>query len=199
MYGARAGHVEAVRRLLAHGARPEATEGAGYTALHAAAANGRLEAAAALLDAGSDMAARGVDGMAPLVRVRVRARARVRVRLRVSLARVRLALTPALPLPLPLPLTPTRFPSWRYDPRSTRRAPSVSRPGHRTSSAPPQRSSSCSNAPRHVTSSRPEAAAEAPFSTPPTAPDPAQGGLQPRSVGRCVLAAVPYQPCIPHI
>ena len=105
MYGARAGHVEAVRRLLAHGARPEATEGAGYTALHAAAANGRLEAAAALLDAGSDMAARGVDGMAPLVRVRVRARARVRVRLRVSLARVRLALTPALPLPLPLPLT----------------------------------------------------------------------------------------------
>ena len=45
-YGARAGHAEAVRRLLAHGARPEATEGAGYTALHAAAANGRHEAAA---------------------------------------------------------------------------------------------------------------------------------------------------------
>ena len=95
MYGARAGHVEAVRRLLAHGARPEATEGAGYTALHAAAANGRLEAAAALLDAGSDMAARGVDGMAPLVRVRVRARARVRVRLR---ARVKARVRPLLHL-----------------------------------------------------------------------------------------------------
>ena len=67
-------------------------------------------------------------------------------------------LTPARPLPLPLTLTPTRFPSWRYDPRSTRRAPSVSRPGRRTSSAPPQRCSSCSNAPRHVKSSRPPAA-----------------------------------------
>ena len=41
------------------------------------------------------------------------------------------------------------------------------------------------------------AASSAPLVRP--APDPAQGGLQPRSVGRCVLAAVPYQPCITHI
>ena len=59
-----------------------------------------------------------------------------------------------------------------------------------------ERASPCEEQPAY---SRPEAAAEAPFSTPPTAPDQAQGGLQPRSVGRCVLAAVPYQPCIPHI
>ncbi|MGH7702149.1 MAG: ankyrin repeat domain-containing protein, partial [Gemmatimonadales bacterium] len=58
-------HPDAIRFLVAHGARVNAWNRTGFTALHHAAENGSLEAALALLQAGADPAAPNKVGQTP--------------------------------------------------------------------------------------------------------------------------------------
>jgi uncharacterized protein len=55
MLAARSGNVEAVKTLLARGAKPEVRERLGQTALMWAAAEGHTAVVRALLDAGADI------------------------------------------------------------------------------------------------------------------------------------------------
>lgn len=64
---ARDGDADEVARLLADGADPDATDRAGYTALHYAAQSGSIEIAGLLLDAGADIEAKaGTRDATPL-------------------------------------------------------------------------------------------------------------------------------------
>ncbi len=60
------GQVEAIRRLIAHGADVRVKQAEGATALHEAAALGNEQLATLLLDAGADVNARDHDGSTPL-------------------------------------------------------------------------------------------------------------------------------------
>ena len=60
------GNVAEIRKLLLEGADVAATDALGETALHSAARRFRVEAAAALIEAGAPLEARNGDGMTPL-------------------------------------------------------------------------------------------------------------------------------------
>jgi hypothetical protein len=75
------GHAGIVRRLLEHGAAPEARDGSGNAALNLVSwsddAADRLGCAAALLDHGADVNVRGMHGATPLIDAAMRDRARM--------------------------------------------------------------------------------------------------------------------------
>src|SRR5207245_1629379 len=61
------GNAEIIRALLSRGARIEAAEGPGQSALLVAAANGHIEAVRVLLDGGADVNARDPKGVSALL------------------------------------------------------------------------------------------------------------------------------------